>query len=929
MIIPADNSGLVCRKCGASLRVADSAGNCPVCLLGAALEVGDGEEEPVDADRFDHYELATHPDGTPVELGRGAMGVTYKGFDTVLGHAVALKAIGARVANRPEARERFLREARVAAQLRHPNVASVFYYGVRKTDGRCFYAMELVEGETVEARVRRAGPIPAVLALELVLQIARALAAAETHGLVHRDLKPANLMLVEGAEPAVKVIDFGLAKAAAVIAAVETDLTRGGFVGTPAFASPEQFTSGEVDARSDFFSLGATLWYMLCGRPPFLDRAPPGTEGRLPDPPLPIARLRAARVPLPVIAFTRSLLAPDPRNRPQTTAELSEALRRCRKACRSPWRHHRAAYVSALGVSAAAIAMVGTYFLPWVHRPEMREKSIAVLPFDNLNDDKDDNFFSEGVQEDLHANLAKVADLKVISRNSALAYRDRTARSDIRQVGRSLGVRYLLEGSVRRSGNLVRVDARLIDAVADREVWAERYDRALDDVFAIQSDLAERITRQLEVKLSAEEKATLSEPPTRDITAYELSLRARDLLYRFTTAPDMRETLLAGIRLLEEAVKRDPGFVDAYCTIAEAHDVLYRTGLDRTPGRRKLVEAALDKAISLRPALGEAHFARAFHLLSCDGDDQQAREELEQARRQMPNDARVPQFLAEIELKRGLWHDAVRDMEKAWELNPLSVERLHDLSWDYAYLHRYGDAVRAIDRGLSAGLDSKLLTLQKARLCFSASGDTAPLHAALEKVGPAYDPDGGTTLTRIDVALWDHDFGEAARVLDAYARSEFHEEDYVYPRAFEAALIARARRDLSKARLFFEDARPLIEQAVRDQPDDAKALSVLAKVDAGLGQTEDALREARRATALIPISKNADVGTDLAVDLAQVYAWAGQRELAFQELNWLVKAPKALNYGRLKLDPIWDDLRGDPRFENLLAGLAAISQPVR
>jgi serine/threonine protein kinase len=513
--------------------------------LEAALDV---EEEPAETEAFDHYELATHADGTPVELGRGAMGVTYKAFDTVLGHAVALKAMDARVAGRPEARERFLREARAAARLRHPNVASVFYYGVRKSDGCCFYAMELVEGETLEARVRRAGPLPAPLALEVVSQVARALAAAEAQGLVHRDLKPANLMLVNAEEPIVKVIDFGLAKAVAE-AAGQTSLTRGGFIGTPAFASPEQFTTSEVDARSDFFSLGATLWYLLCGRAPFPDRTAPQGHAHEPDPPLPVEQLKAARVSPAVIAFSRSMLAADPAERPQTARELAEALCRCQETCRGRLgRRRRIALAGALAL--AAIAAIGIYFSPLADLLHAREKSIAILPFDNLNEDQNNNFFTEGIQADIQADLAKVASLKVISRNSALAFRDRATRPSTRQMGKALEVSYLLEGSVRTVSGVIRITAQVVDVATDRQVWAERYDRDLSDVFSIQSDLATRITQQLQAKLSNEEKTAIEEPPTRDITAYELYLRARDLLDHFGDASDPRATHLDAIRLL-------------------------------------------------------------------------------------------------------------------------------------------------------------------------------------------------------------------------------------------------------------------------------------------------------------------------------------------------------------------------------------------
>ena len=260
------------------------------------------------SERFDHYQIATHIDGTPVELGRGAMGITFKASDTVLGNEVALKVIDARIAAQPEARERFLREARAAARLRHPNVASIFYYGVRKTDRQCFYTMELVQGETLEAHLRRSGPLSPALAIEVIAQVARALVAAEVHGLVHRDLKPANLMLVEGAELTVKVIDFGLAKAVTT-AGSEIDLTRGGFVGTPAFASPERFTGADVDIRSDLYSLGITLWDMLTGQTPFRGTAVEVIHQQQ-HAPLPLDLLEA--VPQPVVVLLEALLEKDP-----------------------------------------------------------------------------------------------------------------------------------------------------------------------------------------------------------------------------------------------------------------------------------------------------------------------------------------------------------------------------------------------------------------------------------------------------------------------------------------------------------------------------------------------------------------------------------------------------------------------------------------
>jgi len=316
-----DEPKLVCGKCGARVRrVGKCTDRCVACLLELAWE----EEEIAtgNSEHFDHYQVITCDDGTPVELGRGAMGITFKAFDTVLGNDVALKVIDARVAAHPEARERFLREARAAARLRHPNVASVFYYGTRKKDGKCFYAMELVEGKTLEARLRRGGPLPPAFALEVIAQAARALVALEEHGLVHRDLKPANLMLVKGSELTIKVIDFGLAKAAATDGS-ESDITHGGFVGTPSFASPEQFTNSSVDVRSDLYSLGITLWEMLTGRTPFRGN-PVEVMYQHQHAPLPLDLLEA--VPQPIVLLLEVLLEKDPGRRFQNPVELLEAI---------------------------------------------------------------------------------------------------------------------------------------------------------------------------------------------------------------------------------------------------------------------------------------------------------------------------------------------------------------------------------------------------------------------------------------------------------------------------------------------------------------------------------------------------------------------------------------------------------------------------
>ena len=461
----------VCRACGKAFTAEGSGIGrlCLRCLLTPMFAGEDGNTAPPANEpaapppisgpgnagsRFAHYEIDTKADGSPAELGRGAMGITFRACDTILQCAVALKVVNPALAGNPRARARFLREAQAAAGLRHPHVASVLFFGERSEDHQLFYAMELVAGETLHARVRRCGGLPADTVLEIGAQVADALAAAEARGLTHRDLKPANLMLVEGEAINVKVIDFGLAKAVAGESEDAAALTQTeDFVGTPAFASPEHFNIWqEVDARSDFYALGATLWYALTGKAPFAGRTPAEIQERQLRGSLPMEPLRAAHVPRPVVQLLRSLLSPDPAGRPQTARTLRQALEQCRaQVGGNGWLTLR--QVVALTVAAAALllASVAAGWIIHAHRlalaaaPPTPDKSVAVLPFEDLSAGKDNAFFADGVQGEILTDLSKVADLKVISRASVLPYRSGTPRN-LREIAAALGVAHVLEG---------------------------------------------------------------------------------------------------------------------------------------------------------------------------------------------------------------------------------------------------------------------------------------------------------------------------------------------------------------------------------------------------------------------------------------------------------------------------------------------------
>src|SRR6266566_5269919 len=475
-----------CATCGRQLTQCGLNGECLRCLVSLGF-LADGEQAERPAGRgrltpgplrYGHFEVEVGSDGFPVELGAGAMAITYRARDTVLNSTVALKVIDRKVAENFGARSRFLREARAAANIHHPNVARVTFYG--EQDGECFYAMELVEGETLEARVRRDGPMPLALALEVIEQAARALAVAETCGVVHRDIKPSNLMLESDASEAlrVKLIDYGVAK----VMGPQTggaEQTQAGFIGTPAFASPEQFAGAgqlRIDTRSDIYSLGVTLWYMLTGRTPFVGRTMEEIRAKQTSD-LPLEQLRGLHLPGQVITLLKSMLAPDPKDRPQTARELLSAVHRCYSRFNPEARSRRRRVVLARAALALAIAAIvlGVWLYQRTRSFAPMERSIAVLPFENLSSDKENAYFAEGIQDEILTRLSKIADLKVISRTSTQHYK--SAPENLREIAKQLGVAHVLEGSVQRSADAVRVNVQLIRAANDSHLWSDTFDR--------------------------------------------------------------------------------------------------------------------------------------------------------------------------------------------------------------------------------------------------------------------------------------------------------------------------------------------------------------------------------------------------------------------------------------------------------------------
>jgi TolB-like protein len=934
-----------CPACGAPLP--EGSGFCPVCALQQALGTQTYSVPDSSELRFEHYEVLRDQDGKPLELGHGGMGVTYKAIDTHLRCPVALKIINAQFVASEAARGRFLREARAAASVRHPNVATVHHLG--ESGGNYFYAMEFVDGETLETLICRRGRLETKLALEIVTQVASGLTAINKQRLVHRDIKPSNIMLSweERRLENVKIIDLGLAKGAN-----EDALSiAGSFIGTPAFASPEQFAGLGTDIRSDLYSLGATLWTILSGKPPFQ-----GSVTELMDQhqhgALPTEKLKG--IPGPVIALLQVLLAKDPSERFQTPVQLQEAVARVKEAiasgsgltadelnsagesvaARSPQakpKKQTIRWAVGSGLCVAAIAIVwfffsgraAFFFNQLANKSILAEQSVAVLPFENISANKDDAYFADGVQDEILNNLAKIAQLKVISRTSVMKYRASTER-DLRQIANALGVANVLEGTVRRDGNRVRVSTELIEARNDNTIWADSYDRDLTDIFTIQSEIAQRVASKLRAKLSPEERKDIEGKPTDNLEAYDLYLQGKQLLQAnyFVLRSSEKQIYSKIISLLEQATQKDDKFALAYCSLAKAHDVLYDDGTDHTPERRALGDSAVDKALLLRPDLPEVHLALAAHLYYCYRDYERARIQIAIAGQTLANNSELLELTAVIDRLQGRWEKSTEGLERAITLDPRNPEPLGLLSDNYGALRRFQDAERILDRLILLEPDKVGFSISKVFWTFAEKADVKGARARCEALPSSVKDAPSVVMNRLWYALCARDFAAAEEILKRSENKEI---------PFFMALVSKEIWTLWLE--FIQGNHPTVEQfgAAREQlngkveanPTNPFLMTALARADLALGRNQEAIGEGRRAMELLPISEDAFEGPDIAIWTAEVYALANQPDAAFAQLDILARIPAVhLNYGELKTNPGWDPLRKDPRFDKLLAELA-------
>ncbi|MBS0657633.1 MAG: protein kinase [Verrucomicrobia bacterium] len=937
-----------CEQCGVPLT--DGSGGCLSCLLGGGLR--EPEETSPTRRRYQHYEIARRPDGELWELGRGAMGVTYRAIDLNLQLPVALKVIGPRYARRPEARARFLQEARAAAQLRHPNVASVFHFGTEPgttleeepafaLDGmerECFYAMELVEGATLEAHLRLHGPLAVGPALEMALQVTRALTAAAERGLIHRDLKPANIMLTGAPEGVlggawIKVIDFGLAKdvsteAAPSPAAVAAFGGYGGFRGTPHFASPEQLAGEPLDARSDLYSLGVTLWFALCGELPHSGASLAAIRRHILEQPLPVEQLQRRGVPPEIVGLLTDLLAPDPARRPAKAealhARLAEALRHWEaQNSPAPRRSRWRAVATLLVLTALGLAGVQAFRDPG---PEAAGPgaALAVLPFENLSPDPANAYFADGLQDDILNTLARIGQLRVVNRSSVTQFTAGRPR-DLPVIARQLGVSHLLEGTVRRERERVLLNVTLLEVRGRRTVWAERYDRTLADAISLQSELATSVARALQTSLNSDEQKRVQTRQTTNPAAYLLYLQAREHETRATYLP---EDFRTAETLYLEALRLDPDFALAHARLAATQAYLYRN-YNLSPELKARAHAAAQAALRLRPDLGECHLALALCYYRIDRDFRRALEELDRARQLSPNDPEIDLTRAFIQRRQGAYSEALAGFERALQRDPLNGRIAQEIFTHHRQSRNWPAAREIGRRALAqAGSRAPVVRVDNARIELWEHGDLRPLATALAEVPAGMDPDGVITLQRWDTAMLARDYAAAERAAE---ESTFNVSlpspgGPSVPIAYLIGVAALAAGETERAHRQLEIARLALEVELEANPAHTFRRMQLAVLYAYLGRRQEARTQGELAASQVPEARDIVGGASLTSMLALIYAHIGEPDRALDLIEHLLVTPgpvfrmeSSLTLADLRLRWQWDPLRQHPRFQKLLA----------
>jgi serine/threonine protein kinase/Flp pilus assembly protein TadD len=899
---------------------------------GIATRILENEQADLLVDQtIGHYKISRR-------IGTGGMGEVYLATDITAGRKAALKLLPARFTGDAERLKRFEQEARAVVGLNHPNILTVYEIG--EDHSTHYIASELIDGETVR-QCLAGGRIGLDETIDVAIQVTSALAAAHEAGVVHRDIKPENIMLRP--DGYVKVLDFGIAKLAEqelpvtiptdeALLLVETNLES--ILGTVRYMSPEQARGAPVDKRTDIWSLGVVLYEMITGHAPFTGDAPRevmtsilGTE----PPPLTTYN---KHTPAQLQQIVSKALRKEREKRYQSAQELLEALKSLRRgmefkaeldrstAAPSWLRWIRSPIAVALLLLGAALALALPFY--WhrnVTTGPILEKSIAVLPFENFSDNKENSYFAAGIEDDVLTSLAQIRDLKVISRTSVMTYQKSSGRN-MREISQALGVANVLEGSVRRTGNRVLLNVQLIDARNDQHLWAQRYDRAVADSIGLQGELATQIATALKAKLAPGEKARLDTRPTNNSQAYVLYLTG---VGREVAGNRSSEDLMAAEQLYMQAAALDPGFGLAWAQASILNSEMGNSGED--PARRAKARAQAEEALRVSPNLGEAHAAMGLCLREERNYDA-ALKELERALASSPNNAEIYYYIAQVYRRQGRWREAVASFQRARSLDPLNDSTAFPAGNNYLFLRDWPAAAASFNRALEISPGRVRPRVGLAYLEVFRNCDPAAGSRILQSIPAGKDPSGLVSSGRWDMAMLERDYATADKILTDTALEEFPRPGDL-PKTFYHGRVALAHADLDSAQRYFLAARSSMEKRVRDAPDNAQGHAELALLYAYMQRKEEAIREARRAVELEPESQNAFHGAAWAANLALVYALVGEPDRAITLLERLLSTPGAVSYpdfpssitlAELRLRWEWDGLRSNPRFQKILAG---------
>ena len=921
----------VCGKCGGEFSADAQPGGCPRCLLEMGLLEDEdrdaADQTPVGRERhtaraairlgdFGDYELLE-------EIGRGGQGVVYRARQKSLNRTVAIKVIGLGPWATEAHLKRFRREAQAAASLNHPFIVPIHEVGER--DGCCYFSMDFIEGGQLDEVVRRR-PMSIRQASEFIAKLAHTVHYAHQHGILHRDIKPGNILLDKNGEP--HLTDFGLAR----LVEAESTVTRTlEVMGTPSYMASEQ-AAGEhrkISKATDVYGLGAVLYQLLTRHPPFTGGTTYETIKLLLDTEPRQPRLLNPKVDHDLSTICLKCLEKDPQRRYSSALALAEDLDHWLKhepihAKRSGFFTHARKWVrrnpsTAVLVTLLVALAVGLSVTVWNRKPAVIiPKSVAVLPFENLSEDPNSAYFADGIQEEILTRLASIEDLKVISRTSTQQYQSKPR--NLREIAKQLGVANIVEGSVQKAADQVRVNVQLVNAQSDSHLWADSYDRKLTDIFGVETEVAKGIADSLQAKLTGREEQALAVKPTNNPEAYDAYLRGLSFQARIHTSNglDLHEK---AIGFYERAVQLDPNFATAWARLSRVNSLIYFTTLDttRTPAaQRDAAKRALEQAQKLDPNSPETLLALGYYQYWVLGDYGPAKKAFESVSKMLPSNIEIPMALGRVARREGNWDKSIAYFEQGLALDPRNVELLDDATMTYRVVRQFSAALKLYDRGLDIVPNDPDMTSDKADI-YQGQGNLQEAAKLLSGVNEQ-TPNEGMFGAKINQLELERNYGEAIRLMKSRLAhfafpSDFEKEIF----RIHLAAIQRFAGDLSGAKLTAQQACNTLEPLYRDQANNAIVARRLAFAYAVMGEKDLAVRTAERAVMLMPRSKNAWRGPAYEESLAEVLATVGENSRAIATLRQLLQTPYMypITSALLRLDPIWDPLRSDPAFQKL------------